>query len=196
MGLLGALLASGAASAGERVGDGARAQPLTTLCAACHGPGGNSLVPIFPTLAGQGERYLNQQLVDIRDKRRVIPEMAGTLAEFSDQDLLDIAAWYASQTPTPGNVQTAGPQRGQDVYRGGDQSLGLPACSGCHSPDGAGVALAGFPRLGGQHTPYLIKRLTDFRQGDDAAAPVMQRIAAKLSDDDIAALAAYIQALR
>jgi cytochrome c553 len=196
MGLLGALLASGAASAADLVGDGARGQPLTTLCAACHGPGGNSLVPIFPTLAGQGERYLNQQLLDIRDNRRVVPEMAGTLAGFSDRDLLDIASWYASQKPTPGETQAPASQRGQDLYRSGDQALGLPACSGCHSPDGAGAALAGFPRLGGQHAPYLIKRLTDFRQGDDAAVPIMHRIAAKLNDDDIAALAAYIQALR
>ncbi|MBD8475713.1 cytochrome c4 [Pseudomonas sp. CFBP 8770] len=195
MGLLCALLASSAASAAGTVGDGARGQPLTTLCAACHGPNGNSLVPIFPKLAGQGERYLNQQLLDIRENRRVVPEMAGTLAELDDQDLLDIAAWYAEQTPTATEVDAVLVQRGQDLYRGGDQALGVPACSGCHAPDGAGTALAGFPQLRGQHAPYLIKRLAGFRQEGDATA-IMHSIAGRLNDDDIAALATYIQALR
>lgn len=196
IGLLGALLASGAASAAGTAGDGARGQPLTTLCAACHGPNGNSLVPIFPKLAGQGERYLNQQLLDIRDNRRVVPEMAGMLVGMSDQQLLDIAAWYAGQSPLPNDLDATTPQRGQELYRHGDPALGLPACSGCHTPDGAGTALAGFPRLSGQHAPYLIKRLTDLRQGSDGPSPIMHGIAARLSDDDIAALAAYIQALR
>jgi cytochrome c553 len=195
MGLLCVLLASSAASAAGTVGDSARGQPLTTLCAACHGPNGNSLVPIFPKLAGQGERYLNEQLLDIRENRRVVPEMAGTLAELADQDLLDIAAWYAEQTPAPTEVDAVLAQRGQDLYRSGDQTLGIPACSGCHAPTGAGIALAGFPQLRGQHAPYLIKRLTGFRQEGDATA-IMHSIAGRLSDDDIAALATYIQALR
>jgi cytochrome c553 len=197
--LLWGMLASHMAGASDAVGEGARGQPLTTLCAACHGPNGNSLVPIFPNLAGQGERYLNEQLLDIRSNRRVVPEMAGTLDGLSDQDLLDIAAWYAAQAPVASSVDVTATQRGQALFRSGDQAQGLPACTGCHAPDGAGNALAGFPRLRGQHAPYVIKRLTQFRedtQHTEGASAIMPSIAAKLSDDDIAALAAHIQSLR
>lgn len=197
--LLWGMLASHMAGASDTVGDRARGQPLTTLCAACHGPNGNSLVPIFPKLAGQGERYLNEQLLDIRSNRRVVPEMAGTLAGLSDQDLLDISAWYAGQTPVASSVDATATHRAQTLFRSGDQAQGLPACTGCHAPDGAGNALAGFPQLRGQHAPYLTKRLTQFRedtQDTQGTSAIMPSIAARLSDDDIAALAAYIQSLR
>lgn len=181
------------------VGDPAAGQGKTAVCGACHGPDGNSLVPIFPKLAGQGERYLLKQLHDIKDGKRVVLEMTGQLDPLTDQDLADIAAYYAGQK---GSVGAADPDlvaRGEALFRGGKLDEGMPACLGCHSPDGAGIATAGFPHLSGQHADYTKKQLTAFREGgrtNDGDTLVMRTIAAKLSDKDIEALAAYIQGLQ
>jgi len=179
-------------------GDAAAGQAKTAVCAACHGPDGNSMAPNFPTLAGQGERYLLKQLHDIKDGKRVVLEMTGQLTNLSDQDLADIAAYYASQKSSVGAADPALVERGQALFRGGDIEKGLPACIGCHSPNGQGNIAAGFPHVGGQHASYIEKQLTDFREGDrtnDSDTMVMRSIAAKLSNKDIKALASYIQGL-
>lgn len=179
-------------------GDPVAGQAKTAVCGACHGPDGNSLVPIFPKLAGQGERYLLKQLHDIKDGKRVVLEMTGLLNPLTDQDLAVIAAYYAGQK---GSVGASAPDlvaRGEALFRGGKLDQGMPACIGCHSPSGAGLAAAGFPRLGGQHAEYTKKQLTAFREGDrtnDGDTLVMRTIAAKLNNKDIEALAAYIQGL-
>ena len=180
------------------VGDAAAGQAKTAVCGACHGPDGNSMAPNFPKLAGQGDRYLLKQLHDIKDGKRTVLEMTGLLANLNDQDLADIAAYYASQKNTVGAADPAMVERGQALFRGGDVEKGLPACTGCHSPDGQGNAPAGFPHLGGQHASYIEKQLTDFREGDrtnDGDTMIMRGIAAKLSNKDIKALASYIQGL-
>ena len=180
------------------VGDAAAGQAKTAVCGACHGPDGNSMAPNFPKLAGQGDRYLLKQLHDIKDGKRTVLEMTGLLANLNDQDLADIAAYYASQKNTVGAADPALVERGQALFRGGDVEKGLPACTGCHSPDGQGNAPAGFPHLGGQHASYIEKQLTDFREGDrtnDGDTMIMRGIAAKLSNKDIKALASYIQGL-
>ncbi|WP_300732503.1 c-type cytochrome [Pseudomonas sp.] len=179
-------------------GDAAAGQAKTAVCAACHGPDGNSMAPNFPKLAGQGERYLLKQLHDIKDGKRVVLEMTGQLTNLSDQDLADIAAYYASQKSSVGAADPALVERGQALFRGGDIEKGLPACIGCHSPNGQGNIAAGFPHVGGQHASYIEKQLTDFREGDrtnDSDTMVMRSIAAKLSNKDIKALASYIQGL-
>lgn len=188
------------AAEGPLKGDATAGQAKAAVCGACHGPDGNSPAPNFPKLAGQGERYLTKQLHDIKDGKRTVLEMTGLLTTLSDQDLADLAAYFASQK---GSVGAADPKlvaRGEKLFRGGDLEKGLPACTGCHSPNGAGIAAAGFPRLSGQHATYIAKQLTDFRKeeagrANDGDAAIMRTIARKLSDEDIAAVSSYIQGL-
>ena len=188
------------AAEGPLKGDATAGQTKAAVCGACHGPDGNSPAPNFPKLAGQGERYLTKQLHDIKDGKRTVLEMTGLLTNLSDQDLADIAAYFASQK---GSVGAADPKlvaRGEKLFRGGDLEKGLPACTGCHSPNGAGIAAAGFPHLSGQHATYIAKQLTDFRKeeagrANDGDAAIMRTIARKLSDEDIAAVSSYIQGL-
>ncbi|GLH33820.1 MULTISPECIES: c-type cytochrome [Pseudomonas] len=190
---------AGAANAAEPVkGDAAAGQAKTAICGACHNPDGNSLAPNFPKLAGQGQRYLEKQLHDIKSGKRTVLEMTGMLANFNDQDLADIAAYFASQKGSVGAADPKLVERGRALFNGGDLEKGMPACTGCHSPNGAGIALAGFPHLGGQHSQYVTKQLTDFREGNrtnDGDAMTMRTIAGKLSNHDIEALASYIQGL-
>ncbi|ATP42652.1 c-type cytochrome [Pseudomonas kermanshahensis] len=190
---------AGAAIAAEPIkGDAAAGQAKTAVCGACHNPDGNSLAPNFPKLAGQGQRYLEKQLHDIKSGKRTVLEMTGMLAAFSDQDLADIAAYFASQKGSVGAADPKLVERGRALFNGGDLEKGMPACTGCHSPNGAGIALAGFPHLGGQHSQYVTKQLTEFREGvrtNDGDAMTMRTIAGKLSNHDIEALASYIQGL-
>ena len=188
-------------AAGENVkGDAAAGQAKAAVCGACHGPDGNSMAPNFPKLAGQGEKYLTKQLHDIKSGKRTVLEMTGLLTNLSDQDMADISAYFASQK---GSVGAADPKlvaRGEALFRGGNLEKGLPACTGCHSPNGAGNAAAGFPHMGGQHAAYIAKQLTDFRKEEggrtyDGDLKTMQTIAKKLSDEDIAAVSSYIQGL-
>ncbi|CAM3628662.1 Cytochrome c4 [Pseudomonas reidholzensis] len=190
---------AGAANAADPIkGDAAAGQAKTAICGACHNPDGNSLAPNFPKLAGQGERYLEKQLHDIKSGKRTVLEMTGMLEPFSEQDLADIAAYFSSQKGSVGAADPKLVERGRALFNGGDLEKGMPACIGCHSPNGAGIALAGFPHLSGQHATYVTKQLTDFREGErtnDGDAMTMRTIAGKLSNKDIEALASYIQGL-
>lgn len=190
---------AGAATAASPItGDAAAGQAKTAICAACHNADGNSLAPNFPKLAGQGERYLLKQMQDIQSGKRPVLEMTGMLAAFNEQDLADIAAWFASQKSSVGAADPALVDRGRALFNGGDLAKGLPACTGCHSPDGAGLALAGFPHLSGQHAQYVSKQLTDFREGNrsnDGDAMIMRTVSSRLSNKDIEALSSYIQGL-
>ncbi|MNG11799.1 Cytochrome c4 precursor [compost metagenome] len=124
--------------------------------------------------------------------------MTGMLTNLSEQDLADLSAYFASQSMSVGAADPALVDRGAELFRGGKLDQGMPACTGCHSPNGAGNATAGFPKLGGQHATYVAKQLTAFREGDrtnDGDTLVMRAIAAKLSNKDIAAVSSYIQGL-
>ncbi|WP_312931766.1 c-type cytochrome [Pseudomonas sp.] len=190
---------AGVASAAQPIkGDAAAGQAKTAVCGACHNPDGNSLAPNFPKLAGQGERYLEKQLHDIKSGKRSVLEMTGMLEGLTDQDLADIAAYFASQKGSVGAADPKLVERGRALFNGGDLDKGMPACTGCHSPNGAGLELAGFPHLSGQHAQYVGKQLTDFREGNrtnDGDAMTMRTIAAKLSNKDIEAVSSYIQGL-
>lgn len=196
--LVSLLLTLGITGLAHAAGDAKAGQAKTAVCGACHGADGNSLAPNFPKLAGQGERYLLKQLHDIKDGKRQVLEMTGLLTNLSDEDLADIAAYFSSQS---GSVGAADPKlvaRGEALFRGGKLEEGMPACTGCHSPNGAGNAAAGFPHLGGQHAQYVTKQLTDFREGNrtnDGDNMIMRAIAAKLSNKDIEAVSSYIQGL-
>lgn len=196
--LVSLLLTLGVTGLAQAAGDAAAGQAKTAVCGACHSPDGNSLAPNFPKLAGQGERYLLKQLNDIKSGNRQVVEMTGLLTNLSDQDLADIAAYYASQTGSIGQADPKLVERGEALFRGGNLEAGMPACTGCHSPNGAGNDLAGFPKLNGQHATYVAKQLTDFREGNrtnDGETMIMRSIAAKLSNKDIEALSSYIQGL-
>ncbi|PTQ72946.1 cytochrome c [Pseudomonas sp. GV071] len=196
--LVSLLLTLGITGMAHAAGDAAAGQGKAAVCGACHGADGNSPAPNFPKLAGQGERYLLKQMHDIKAGNRTVLEMTGLLTNLSDQDLADIAAYFSSQKMGVGAADPKLVARGQDIFRGGNLETGMPACTGCHSPDGSGNAAAGFPHLGGQHATYVAKQLTNFREGDrtnDGDNMIMRGIAAKLSNKDIAAVSSYIQGL-
>ncbi|MES2626968.1 MAG: c-type cytochrome [Pseudomonadota bacterium] len=168
-------------------------------CAACHGPTGNdSLLPNVPKLGGQNASYLFKQLVEIRDDVRVVPLMKPMVASLSDQDLADIAAHFASVDAPLGAVDEAKRALGEKLYRAGDATIGVAACSACHSVDGKGNNSAGFPALSGQDVAYTELQLKAFRAGERAndAAEIMRTISARLNDTEIAALASYVFGLR
>lgn len=196
--LVSLLLTLGITGLAQAAGDAAAGQGKVVVCGACHGADGNSAAPNFPKLAGQGERYLLKQLNDIKSGTRPVVEMTGLLDNLSDQDLADISAYYASQKMSVGAADPKLVARGEALFRGGKLNEGMPACSGCHSPDGAGLAAAGFPQIGGQHAGYVAKQLTDFREGNrtnDGDNLIMRSIAAKLSNKDIEAVSSFIQGL-
>lgn len=192
------LLTLGITGMAHAAGDAKAGQAKAAVCGACHGPDGNSAAPNFPKLAGQGERYLLKQMKDIKAGNRTVLEMTGLLNNVSDQDMADIAAYFSSQKGSVGAADPKVVARGEALFRGGKLEQGMPACTGCHSPDGSGNPAAGFPQLGGQHSQYVAKQLTDFREGNrtnDGDSMIMRGIAAKLSNKDIEAVSSYIQGL-
>lgn len=194
-----ALLAAVVSNPAMAQGSADAGQGKVATCAACHGASGNeSVLPNVPKLGAQGERYLLKQLQEIKADVRKVPLMAGILANFNEQDLADIAAYFASLEAPKGAVEEAKLALGQELYRAGNASIGVAACSACHSPDGKGNALAGYPALNGQDTPYVELQLKAFRSGERAndEAEVMRTIAARLNDAEIAALASYVAGLR
>jgi cytochrome c553 len=196
--LVSLLLTLGITGFAHAAGDPAAGEAKVAVCGACHGVDGNSAAPNFPKLAGQGERYLLKQLQDIKSGARPVVEMTGLLDNQSEQDLADMAAFFASKKMSVGAADPLLVERGAALYRGGKLEEGMPSCTGCHSPNGAGMDAAGYPQLGGQHAAYVAKQLTDFREGErtnDGDSMIMRSIAAKLSNKDIAAISSFIQGL-
>ncbi|WPC05062.1 c-type cytochrome [Pseudomonas benzenivorans] len=196
--LVSLLLTLGITGLAHAAGDLVAGQNKAAVCGACHGADGNSAAPNFPKLAGQGERYLLKQLQDIKSGSRQVVEMTGLLDNLSDQDLADIAAYFANQKMSVGAADPKLVERGEALFRGGKLEEGMPACIGCHAPNGRGLDAAGFPQIGGQHAAYVAKQLTDFREGNrtnDGDSLIMRSIAAKLSNKDIEALSSYVQGL-
>ena len=188
-----------AGTAAVAPGDAAKAQSIVnSVCAACHGADGSSPIPANPNLAGQHSNYLYKQLTDYKAGRRKNPVMNGMVANLSDNDMRNLAAYFAAQKPKLGAAKDrALVSAGQRLYRGGESDTGVPACSGCHSPDGAGVP-AQYPRLAGQHLDYTLAQLQSFRSGERDNDPnaMMRTIAGRMTDKDMAAAASYISGLR
>ena len=181
-------------------GDPAAGQAKSAICAACHGMDGNSMVPTWPKLAGQHEKYLVRQVTLIKAGARMVPEMAGIVPGLSDQDIEDISAFFASQVNNGGVADESKIEVGARIYRAGNAESGVPACMACHGPAGEGNPLAGYPALAGQHAVYTSKVLTQFRAGEnwgekDAPSQIMNGSAAELTDEEIEAVASYIQGL-
>ncbi|MBN8760855.1 MAG: cytochrome c4 [Thiobacillus sp. 65-69] len=192
-------LANAPAGAPASKGDPKAAESIVTqVCAACHGTDGNSAAAVNPSLAGLNAEYLNKQLTNFKSGERKNAVMGGIVATLTPQDMLNLAAYFSMQQPKPG---TSKDQElalvGQKIFRGGVQGAGVPACASCHGPQGKGVP-SQFPRLAGQHSDYIYSQLNSFRLGtrSNDAAKMMRTIAAKMTDADMKAVAAYIQGLR
>jgi cbb3-type cytochrome c oxidase subunit III len=169
---------------------------FTAVCAACHGAGGNSGTPANPKLAQQHPDYIVKQLQEFKSGKRQNPIMQGFAAQLTEQDMKNVAAYVGSQQAKPGFAKDKElVVLGEKIYRGGAQNRQLPACAGCHSPNGAGIP-AQYPRLGGQHADYTASQLVAFRDGIRKNSPQMSAIAAKLNDREIRAVADYIAGLR
>jgi cytochrome c553 len=185
-------------------GDAASGKDQSVACGACHGADGNSAAPTFPKLAGQGEKYLLKQMKDIRDGARPVPTMVGQLDAKSDQDLADIAAFYAGQARSGGQTKADLLALGEKVYRSGVAERNVAACTACHSPKGKGNAPAGYPALAGQHAEYTATQLRAYRKGyedpsgrtNDGDAKIMRTNAFGLSDMEIDAVASYVAGLK
>lgn len=207
---------------GAVAGDPEAGADKVAVCAACHGDDGNSPSAAFPKIAGLGEKYLLKQLRDIQtwDQEedmelrarigRPVPEMTGMLRDLSDQDLKDIAAFYAQY-----EMQTSGAREfdvqiytgdmvdalelGERIWRAGNLETGVPACASCHSPTGMGNDPAGFPRLAGQYAEYTEQQLREFRAGNrrnDGEEMFMRSAVRHMSDAEIKAVANFISGLQ
>lgn len=168
-----------------------------TVCVACHGPQGNSIVPNWPKLAGQHPEYIYKQLMDFKAGNRANDQMTPMAAPLTEDEMRNLAAYYAAQTQTGGAADPAVAALGEKLFRSGNPATGLPACSGCHGPAGMGVGAAKFPRISGQHADYTKLSLTGFRDGARANDPnsMMRGVAARMTDQEIAAVAQYLQGL-
>ena len=169
---------------------------FAAVCAACHGADGNSAIPANPKLAGQHPQYLVKQLSEFKSGKRANGVMMGMASVLSDDDMKNVAAWLASQKPAPGTAKDKDlVTLGERIYRGGVADRQIPACAGCHSPNGAGIP-AQYPRLSGQHAEYTAAQLTAFRDGVRLNNAVMTGVAAKLNDRESKAVSDYIAGLR
>lgn len=195
-------------------GDPQNGQALAATCAACHGVDGNSPIAMYPRLAGQSEMYIADQIARFKSGERS-DGMAALMKPFADmlsaQDARDVGAWFATQKSGAGvaddTVVASGPYEGlrfyevgQQLYRSGDADRGIPACMACHGPDGSGNPGPAYPHVGGQHASYTQQRLEIFRSGTGAETgnnmfQVMANIATRLSEEEIGALASYMEGL-
>ncbi len=173
-------------------------------CVACHGADGNSLITQYPKLAGQHEKYLEKQLKELKlgmtsggKQGRYEPVMGAMAMPLSEEDMADLAAYYASlpisNNSTPENVV----DEGKVLYTAGNAERGLTACIACHGPRGNGTELSGFPKISGQHAEYIKAQLEKFRDGDrnNDMNAMMRDVAKKLTDADIDTLSKYVGGL-
>lgn len=184
-------LVDGSAEAGE-------AKSIT--CTACHGSGGNSVNPLWPNHAGQGAPYLVAQLEAFKSGQRKDPLMSPQAMLLTDEDMRDLAVYFESLPAAVQAVEDPSTvNRGEALYRGGVADKGVPACLACHGPTGRGNPAARYPSLQGQHAAYTAKQLRDYSSGARESADatqIMRDIASRLSNNEIQAVASYVQGLR
>ena len=178
-------------------GDAAVGRSKAALCATCHGAEGNSELPMNPKLAGQNATYITKQLMDYKSGVRSNQTMSAMVLNLSEQDMLDISAWYSSQQVTLQGADPKFVELGESLYRAGNKELAVAACSACHSPTGRGNAPAGFPSGGGQHAEYTLQQLKDFRAGvrQNDESSMMRIVVERLTDRELEALASYVSGL-
>lgn len=187
---------TGAALAGDAVAGKAK----SAACGGCHGFDGNSPIAMYPKLAGQNEAYIVKQVKDFKaNTTRKNELMMGMVAAMSDEDAADVGAYFQAQSLSAAAAfDESQIAKGREIYKGGDMPKGIPACQACHGPKGSGTAGIGYPQVGGQYVDYTIAQLKAFKDGtrtnDDKS--LMRGIVAKMSDEDITAVANYIASLK
>lgn len=201
--LLALALAAGAVTAAPKA-DVARGKEIATnVCASCHAADGNSGIAMYPKLSAQHAYYLFVQTKDIKDGKRTTgaaAAMAPMVAALSEQDMRDVAAFYATQFPKPGETNPKdNPELGAKIFRGGLADKKIPACMSCHGPSGAGIPGGGteivaYPRLGGQHKDYIVGQMKAYQSGQRTNA-IMADIAKRMSEEELNAVANFIQGL-
>ena len=192
-----AVFAAPALPAQDGSAEAGRAKSAT--CAACHGADGNSVTPQWPSLAGQHATYTARQLQAYKDGQRTDPGMQGFAQTLSEQDMRDIGAYYATLTVSAKGADPTLVETGQRIYRGGIPERDIAACIACHGPRGNGNPFAGYPRISHQHATYLAATLRDYQSGarrsDATLNQMMRNVAELLLDEEIEALASYMQGL-
>ena len=179
-------------------GDPAKGKAVSVVCSACHGADGNSVNPDWPKIAGQGEAYLAKQINDFRHNKRAEATMTPmAMGIASDEDVLHLAAYFASQSITSGTANKDKVALGEAIYKGGIMAKGVAACSACHGPSGAGNEAAKFPQIAGQHSKYTGTQLKAFRAGtrNNDVGKMMRGVVERMSDTEIEAVAEYIAGL-
>ena len=197
------------AAADTLVGSAEAGSTKAAVCTACHGVNGNSANPEWPNLAGQNAAYVREQLSMFKARKRINEIMFPIVKDMSDQDFADVAAFFSAQTPAGLEADPSYWKAGEALYKSGDATRSIPACTACHGPSGQGNPGAGYPALRAQHSVYTVKQLQDYltknryRDASDAAivnqtrnSAMMTTIAARLSPEDIRNLASYLQGLR
>ena len=202
--LLSLLLMAGSLHAQDKAADIARAKPIAeSVCAACHNADGNSSLPANPKIAGQIPEYIYKQLTEFKSVDGAPPVrenaiMNAMVAGLSDEDMRALATYYSEQTLQPQKATNAETVvAGQNIWRGGIASKGVPACAGCHGPAGTGMP-AQYPRIAGQFADYTLLQLQSFRDGGRANDPnqMMRMIALKMTDAEMRAVADFAAGLR
>lgn len=180
-------------------GDPAAGESRSAVCAGCHGADGNGVaaLPLQPKLAGQSEAYTLAQLMAYRSGERANAVMAGMVAPLSDQDMADIAAYYAGLEPMPGETDPTKRALGEQIYRGGLPDKSVPACIACHGPEGRGNGPAGWPAIGGQWSEYVVQQLDAYAGGarDGGQNQMMRDVASMLNQKEMEAVASYVEGL-
>ncbi len=200
-------VAQSASAAEPLVGDASAGATKAAVCGACHGLTGNSANPEWPNLAGQHHQYIADQLALLKAGVRIAPTMQPMAAALSPQDMADLGAYFEKQTLVGLEADANQWQAGEKLYRGGDPKRGLPACIGCHGPNGRGNGPARWPQIRAQQPTYLANQLKAYashtrytavagQPSPSQYADAMFDVASKLSADDITALAAYLKGLR
>ncbi|NLO81056.1 MAG: cytochrome c4 [Xanthomonadaceae bacterium] len=179
-------------------GDVNAGKQKAAVCAACHGPDGNSINPIWPSLAGLGERYIVRQLQLFKNGDRQDPLMSPQAQALSEQDMLDLAAYFAGLSMRPSGADPELVELGERIWRGGIPERQVPACAACHGPAGEGNPAAAYPRLGGQQAVYLANSLTAYKTGQRISGEqtgIMNDIARQLTEDEIRAVSSFASGL-
>jgi cytochrome c553 len=185
-------------------GNAENGKAISVTCGACHGADGNSAIAMNPKLAGQHANYLVKQLTEFKlasqtggKEGRNNAVMNGMSAVLSEQDILDLSAYYSSQEATQGETSEDAVEQGNKLYVGGDLQRGITACIACHGPKGNGTSLSGFPDISGQHADYIASQLKAFRSGERANSlnGMMADIAKRMTDKDIQVISSYVAGL-
>ena len=195
------LLLAGTAYSNPLVdGDAEAGKAKAVTCGACHGADGNSVNPVWPSIAGQHPTYIVEQLQAFKGGQRSEPLMLGQVMLLNDDDMKNLAVYFSEMPSAAKSVaDPSNLDRGQRIYRGGDRETSTPACTACHGPTGRGNPAASVPSVKGQYAVYTAAQLRAYASGarqSDGPTRVMRDVAAKLSEEDIVAVASYMQGLQ